>query len=198
MDFQTEYEILNSLNSDEILEIAFIFNDHQIKVFFAQKEDYEFLTLVCENDQFSFVKNFGIYFENDIAKINGYWGKYYAHAKGLENKENYGFSEFYNKLKQSIQSVNNPNDEFRISYLHNNEGIRRIKNASRSSVSPNDAIYFHYIRRQAITPKQFDKVKDILGIDVAKYLKYSNLNAVFTPDITKQRSFILAPREDND
>lgn len=195
MDFHKEYEILTSIKSDQILEIVFNFNNHKIKIYFAKKEDYEFLTLVCENDEYSFVKNYGIYFIKDIAHINGYWGKYIDYAKGLQNKDNRGFNEFYTKVKQSIQSVDNPKDEFKISYLPENKGLQRIQNASRKSVQPGDAIYFHHIRRQSITDKHFKKVTDILGKDVAKYLRHSNLTAVFTSDIKKQKSFILIPND---
>ncbi|MFJ7756285.1 hypothetical protein ACQKGI_20165 [Peribacillus muralis] len=198
MDFQKEYNILKSLNSIEILEISFIFNEHKIKIFFTQRKDYEFLVLICENAKFSFVKNFGIYFSNDLAKINGYWGKYFSYANGLKNELSSGFSEFYQKLKQSIQSVKDPNDEFTITYHQNEDGIDRIRKATNNSAIPGDAIYFNHIRRRPITSIQFKKVSDTLGKDAATYLKDSDLTAVFTPDITKQKSFILAPHEDND
>lgn len=193
MNFQEEYEVLTSLNSDKILEIAFDFNNHRIKIYFAKKEEYKFLTLVCENDQISFVKNFGIYFSNEKAKINGYWGKYNDYAKGLSNPTSYGYSEFYNKLRDSIKSVNNPDSEFKITYLSSPDGIKRIKNHSQNSAIPNDAIFFHHVRRKPISKQQFSKVTENLGEDIAKYLKYSNLTAVFTSDITKQKSFILLP-----
>ena len=198
MDFQEEYETLTSLNSDKILEIAFGFNNHRIKIYFAEKTEYKFLTLVCENDQISFVKNFGVYFSNDKAKINGYWGKYHNYAKGLSNSTNFGYSEFYTKLKNSIKSVNIPDTEFKISYLSNFEGIKRINNHTQNSVIPGDAIFFNHVRRKPISPQQFTKVTENLGKDVAKYLKYSNLTAVFTSDITKQKSFILLPNDEND
>lgn len=193
MNFHKEYELLRSLNNDKILEISYTFKKHKIKIYFSQKKDNEFLTLVCENNNHTFVKNYGIYFKNNTAYINGYWEKYHKYAIGLKNSTNNRFTEFYDKLSQIILNVNNPNDDFEISYLSNSEGINRINNSSRTSVFPNEAIYFHHIRRQPISDDQFKKVSSILGRDVAKYLKYSNLTAVFTPDITKQRSFILVP-----
>lgn len=194
MEFHKEYEILSSINSDKIMEIAFTFNSHIIKLYFAQKADYEFLTLVCENDKYTFVKNYGIYFINGIANINGFWGKYFEYAMGLQNNSNTGFSEFYKKLKESIRSIQNPNVEYMITYLSDGEGIARIRNANTKSPLSDEPIYFHYVRRQQITPKQFEKVKDLLGVDVAKLLSHSNLTAVFTSDITKQKTFILVPR----
>ncbi|WP_342472362.1 hypothetical protein MHH70_01730 [Metasolibacillus sp. FSL H7-0170] len=197
MNFQTEYEILTSLNSDEILEITFKFNSHQLKIFFTKREKQQFLILICENKQISFVKNYGIYFtSNNTAAISGYWGKYHTYAKGLENKIDKRFSEFYDKLKQAIRSIQNPNEEFEIEYLHPTEGIRKIANAQKQSALPNDSIYFHYVSRKPMRPKQFEKIKNTLGEDVAKYLKRSGLNATFTPDISKQKTFILLEQTD--
>lgn len=197
MNFQKEYDILCSINSDEILEISYNFKNHRIKIYFNQNDDSEFLTLICESNEFTFVKNYGIYFSNGVANINGYWGKYYDYAGGLSNNNGYGFSDFYSKLKEAIQNVNNPNEEFQITFLNNNEGIRRIRNYTAESVHPNDPIYFHYVKRVPISPKQFDKVVEQLGSEVAKYLKSSNLTAVFTSDITKQKSFILISNGNN-
>ena len=195
MQFQKEYKILDSINSDKILEIAFRFNNHRIKIFFYQKEHNKFLTLVCENDQYSFVKNYGVYFSNDKAHINGYWGDYYHYAKGLANPETFKFNEFYDKLRHAIYSVNEPNKEFNVLFHNENEGIKKIKSATERSVAPNKAIYFNHIRRIPMSTDQYKKVVGILGKDAADYLQKLNLNAVFTPDITKQKSFILAPSE---
>ncbi|MGD6940963.1 hypothetical protein ACQCT6_02845 [Cytobacillus gottheilii] len=197
MEFQKEYETLESINSEEILEIAFTFNSHRIKVFFFQKENNKFLTLVCENDQFSFVKNYGVYFTNGKAHINGYWGDYHRYAKGLANSETFKFNEFYDKLRQAINSIQEQNEEFTISFHNEKEGIQKIKSASDDSVAPNKAIYFNHIRRVTMSPAQYKKVSGILGKDAADYLKKQNLNAVFTTDITKQKSFILLPNETN-
>ena len=62
-------------------------------------------------------------------------------------------------------------------------------------MAPNKAIYFNHIRRIPMSTDQYKKVVGILGKDAADYLQKLNLNAVFTPDITKQKSFILAPSE---
>lgn len=193
MDFQIEYETLESINSDKILEIAFTFHNHRIKVFFFKTEHNKFLTLVCENDQFSFVKNYGVYFSNGKAHINGYWGDYYRYAKGLANSETSKFNEFYDKLRQAIISILEQNEEFTVSYHHEKEGIQKIKTASDRSVAPNKAIYFNHIRRVTMSPTQYKKVSGILGKDAADYLKKQNLNAIFTPNISKQKSFILLP-----
>jgi len=193
LEFQKEYEILETINTNQILEIAFSFQNYKLKIFFSQKEHNKFLTLVCENEQYSFVKNYGVYFSNGRANINGYWADYHPYAKGLANPETHKFTEFYEKLRQAIQSVNEPNKEFNISFLNENEGIKRIKTASDNSVAPNKAIYFNHIRRVKMSPTQYKKVEGILGKDAADYLKKLNLNAVFTPDITKQKSFILVP-----
>lgn len=196
MEFQTEYNILRSINSDNILEISYIFKGHKIKIYFSQKHENEFLILICENEKESFVKNYGIFFKNGVAHINGYWGKYFKYAKGLKNPTNNQFTDFYNKLSESIQSVNNPNNEFDIEFLNYDAGIRKIKTARSTSTAPNEAIYFDHIRRRKIGKDQFKKVSDLLGKDVANYLKYSGLTAVFTPDITKQKSFILEDHHD--
>lgn len=193
MEFQKEYEILESINTDKILEIAFRFQNHVIKIFFYKKENNKFLTLVCENDQYSFVKNYGVYFSNGKANINGYWGDYHRYAKGLANTETTKFNEFYDKLRQAINSIKEQNDEFTISFHIENEGIKKIKSASDRSIALNKAIYFNHIRRVQMTPTHYKKVSGILGKDAADYLKKQNLNAVFTPDITKQKTFILLP-----
>jgi len=191
MNFQKEYEILNLIKSDKILEIAFTFRSHKIKVYFSKRESSEFLVLICENDKYSFVKNYGIYFKNGNAIINGYWDIYYKYAKGLKNTNDNGFSEFYSKPFESIHNVNNPSHEFSISYLENNSGLQKIKNLTRSSVFSDEPIYFNHIRRQPISTNQFDRVSKYIGKDVAIYLRRNNLNAVFTSDISKQKTFIL-------
>ncbi|MEK4578234.1 hypothetical protein [Bacillus sp. FSL R12-0074] len=191
MKFQEEYEILNSINPDKILEIAFDFKNHRIKIFFSNKEENRFLVLVCENSKISFVKNYPVFFKNGVANIGMHWGHYYTYAIGLSNTTNPGFTEFQKKLKESIQSVVNSNDDFKISFLDSRDGIKKIQNANRKSVLPNEAIYYHYTRRTPITDKQFEKVKDLLGKDIAIHLKNSNVTAVFTSDITKQKTFVL-------
>lgn len=192
MKFQKEYEILCSIDSDKILEIAFDFNKHRIKIFFSNKEENQFLVLVCENNQISFIKNYPVLFKNGVADINMYWGPYMRYANGLSNPTtNTGFTKFNNKLKESIQSVKDQNDDFKISYLDSLEGIQKIKNANRKSVLPNKDIYYHYTRRKPISDNQYKKVKDLLGKDIAEHFKNSNVTAVFTPDITKQKTFVL-------
>lgn len=198
MRFQTEYEILTSLNSDKILEIAFDFNKNRIKLYFAQKSEYEFLTLICENAEHTFVKNYAIYFKNGVAHINRFWGKYYDYARDLQNPTNHSSTHFYNKLAESIRSVVNPSNEFKVSFLTDPEGRKRISKATLQSIFPEEPIYFHHIRRKPISNTQFEKVSELLGEDVARYLKHSNLTAVFTADITKQKSFILALPKSND
>ncbi|OOR56031.1 hypothetical protein BGP34_19890 [Bacillus mycoides] len=191
MEFQKEYEILCSINPDKILEIAFDFKKHRIKIFFSNKEENQFLVLLCENSKISFVKNYPVFFKNGVANIGMHWGHYYTYAKGLDNTANFGFSEFHKKLKESIQSVNNSNDDFKISFLDSRDGIQEIQDANSNSVLPNEAIYYHYTRRTPITDKQFKKVTESLGKDIAIHLKNSNVTAVFTSDITKQKTFVL-------
>ncbi|MGH1296407.1 hypothetical protein [Bacillus pretiosus] len=191
MKFQKEYEILCSINSDKILEIVFDFKKHRIKIFFSNKEGNQFLVLVCENNQISFIKNYPVLFKNGVADINMHWGDYYRYAIGLRDTTTPGFSKFNKKLKESIQSVENPNDEFKISYLDSREGIQKIQNANRKSVLPNKEIYYHHTRRTPISDNQYKKVKDLLGEDIAKHFKNSNVTAVFTSDITQQKTFVL-------
>ncbi|MBJ7931188.1 hypothetical protein CN681_22875 [Bacillus toyonensis] len=191
MKFQKEYEILHSINPDKILEISFDFKKHRIKIFFSNKEENQFLVLVCENSKISFVKNYPVIFKNGVANIGMHWGRYYTYAIGLSNTTNPGFTEFQKKLKESIQSVVNSNDDFKISFLDSREGIQKIRDANSNSVLPNEAIYYHCIRRTPITDKQFKKVTDSLGKDIAIHLKNSNVTAVFTADITKQKTFVL-------
>ncbi|OJE01301.1 hypothetical protein A9489_25175 [Bacillus thuringiensis] len=192
MKFQKEYEILCSLNSDKMLEIAFDFKKHRIKIFFSNKEGNQFLVLVCENSEISFIKNYPVFFKNGVAHIHMYWGPYMKYATGLSNTPpSPGFTEFHKKLKESIQSVKNPNDEFKISYLDSRDGIQKIQNANRKSVLLNKEIYYSHTRRTPISDNQYKKVKDLLGEDIAKHFKNSNVTAVFTPDITKQKTFVL-------
>ncbi|MGG3446481.1 hypothetical protein [Bacillus nitratireducens] len=192
MKFQKEYEILCSINSDKILEIVFDFNNHRIKIFFSNKEGNQFLVLVCENSEISFIKNYPVLFKNGVADINMYWGPYITYATGLSNTTSPGFTEFQKKLKESIQSVENPNDEFKISYLDSRDGIQKIQNANKKSVLPNKEIYYHHTRRTPISDNQYKKVKDLLGKDIAEHFKNSNVTAVFTSDITQQKTFVLA------
>ncbi|HDR4898612.1 TPA: hypothetical protein QCR38_000780 [Bacillus cereus] len=191
MNFQKEYEILRSINPDKILEIAFDFKKHRIKIFFSNKEENQFLVLACENSEISFVKNYPIFFKNSVANISMHWGHYYTYATGLDDTTTPGFSQFKKRLKESIQSVVNSNNDFTISYLDSREGIQKIRDANSNSVLPNESIYYHYIRRTPITDKQFKKVTDSLGKDIAIHLKNSNVTAVFTADITKQKTFVL-------
>lgn len=193
LDFQTEYEILTSINNDKILEIAFEFKNHKLKVYFFSKNSNEFLTLVCEKDKKIFVKNYVIYFKNGTANINIYWGKYYKHAADLANSDDGTFSEFQEKLKQAIQSVVKTNDEFEISTLNVTTGLQIIKNATSRSAFSKEKVYFHYVKRVPISPIQYKKVSELIGVNVADYLKYSKITAVFTDDITKQRTFVIAP-----
>ncbi|MEC1177304.1 hypothetical protein P9B03_02310 [Metasolibacillus meyeri] len=192
MNFQTEYEILTSLNSDQILEIAFQFNNHRIKVFFTKRENQEFFILVCANEQFSFVKNYGIYFnKNNTAFLGGHMGEYYPYAKGLTNEKDGRFTEFYDKLKQAIQSIQNPNEEFSIKHLNPTEGIQKITDAQKKSKRPKDKIYFYRIARTNMQDIHFEKIEKILGKEAAHHLRNSGLNAHFTDDIARQKTFIL-------
>lgn len=198
MEFQTEYDILRSIKSDQILEIAFIFKGHKIKIYFSQRQENEFLTLICESEKESFVKNYGIFYKKGLANISGYWDKYFKYAKGLRNATDGKFTEFYDKLSQSINSIKEPCNEFVVSYHDYPEGIRKINKDRSVSVNKNEAIYFYHVRRSPIGEEQFKKVSNILGKDVAKHLKESRLTAVFTSDITKQKTFILEDQHDNE
>lgn len=162
-------------------------------MFFNNNTNNKFLTLVCENDKTAFVKNFGIYFINNKANINGYWGEYFEYAKGLKNKDTNNFSDFYSSLKSSIRSVVEPNESYTINFIDEKNGLKKLNNYIKKSSHPDKNIYFHFVSRRNISKTQFEKVKSILGYDVAKYLKESNLTVHFTDDISKQKSFILKP-----
>ncbi|PGL92393.1 hypothetical protein CN943_21825 [Bacillus thuringiensis] len=191
MDFQNEYKILCDIDPDKILEIAFDFNKQKIKIFFSNKKENQFLVLVCENSELSFIKHYPVFFKNGVANINMHWGDYHPYALELRDKATPGFSKFNKKLKESIQSVKDQNDDFKISYLDSRVGIQKIQNAYRKSVLPNEKIYYHYIRRTPITDKQFKRVTELLGEEIAIHLKNSKVTAVFTSDITQQKTFVL-------
>lgn len=190
MIFQQEYKILKALDTDKILEISFIHNYHKIKVYFSKKDDNSFFILVCEGLEHTFVKNYAIYFINNQAHINGYWADYYKYAKGLKKHNENNFDSFYNKLKRSILEINDPENKD-VKYLSSKIGLQIINSTIRDSTHPNEPIFFNHIRRGKISNAQYKKVEKYLGGDIAAYLRKNGLTAVFTSDISKQKTFVL-------
>lgn len=196
MEFTNEYHILSNINHHSILELEYIFHNQTIKIYFNSTEENEFLVLVCELETGTIVRNLAFYQIEDEFHINGYWGKYYKHVKTtLVNNTDYKFSEFFDSIKEAIQSINNPIPLVTVTQLSQKSGLSKIRNIESNSVYPNDRIYYNHIRRQIMTTKQYEKISNILGVDAAKYLKKLNLNAAFVKDISRQKRFIL---EEND
>lgn len=196
MNFQAEYDILTSLQSDQVLEIAFHFRDHKMKLYFAQKPEYEFLTLVCESTTRIFVRNYAVYFDNKVAQINIHWGQYITYAINLRDPQTKPsrFDDFKRKLSESIQSIKHPSREFTLSFLSDTEGIKRINKAALQSPLPEEPIYFYYVEGQNTLPHHNQTLK-LLGEKIATQLIFCKRIAVFTTDITKQKSLTLHPIE---
>lgn len=198
MKFQAEYDILTSLKTDRIVEIAFHFRDHHLKLYFAKKPEYEFLTLVCESITDIFVKNYAVYFDNDVAQIDIYWRHYFTYAIGLRDQHvKYSqFDDFKLKLREAIKSIKHPSHAFTVSFLPDTEGIKRIHQASVQSRFPEEPIYFYYVKRQS-TQSNYNEALNVLGKEIATKLVLFQLTVVFTADITKQKSLILDPTDPN-
>lgn len=194
MDFQKEYNILKNASNDQILQIKFHFNDATIKWCFTNTTEHAFLVLICETDSYSFVKSYPIYPNNSSPiNINQYFGNYHKYAKILENKSSFGFNDFYKKLQEAICSLEEDiiNEEFEISFIPLEAGLDTIHETHKKSAFKGDPIYFHYIRRRPISPKQFRKITKLFGKDVAQSLRERGITAVLTPDIALQRTLIL-------
>ncbi|HFU7090104.1 TPA: hypothetical protein ACGN8S_005258 [Bacillus cereus] len=193
MLFDNEYKTLQNSLHDDILEIVFTFNSSLIKVYFSNHNENKFLILIIENKEISIIKNYGIFFKDEKAYINGYMGKYHKYTKNLQDPKTYKYEVFYQTLSETILNLNIPNPNVTIRHIPLNIGISEIKNSYTKNPFKGEAIYYHYISRKKMSPTQFKKICNSHGTDVAIYLKKQGLNAVFTPDISKQKKLILEP-----
>ena len=192
MLFQREYEIICNLDTEQILQIAFNYNNSRVKIYVANSSNYRFLVVAVETSTYSFVKNFPFIPKDNSMYINGHWGSYWKYAKCLSSFDG-KFNAFYDKLKNAIRNIENPTEDPAVSYSYVDKetAVKKIKLLTDKSPFKGETIYFNHIRREKMSKAQHEKVSKLLGSEVADHLRQSNLMATFTNDPTRQKEFIL-------
>ena len=191
MLFENEYNILKRHNTHQILEVRFDYKDCPIKVFFTSNQELELLILIVELPKQTVIKNFTFYKKSDGIHINGYWGKNNKYVYPYLN-ENGNYNDFYDHVRQAINIVSNDlNNNYEVISHRKEDGLQLITNYQQKTGNSKENIFYKNIRRSPITEKQYNKVKEILGVDVANYLKNNDLTAVFVSDPSQQKQFIL-------
>lgn len=197
-DFTKEINSLNNYAMSQIAEISYRFHGGTIKWYYSNNDTHRFLILICDHEIDCFVKSYVVIQNGEHMEISGYLGDAMKYGAFLLDNNN-SLTEFYNTASEKIlelpnprgATVNlyeNPKDIFR----QLNEFVERETAQRRRDYFYNKQLidrprFFNHIRRSPISKEQYEYVCNILGSDVANYLRKHNLTAVFVKDPSRQR-----------